>query len=247
MMDIRAWGRAGFVYLRDGLSYIGHKLTGSSYSKYYAERMDRVVRRNPGWGLNLNKKFQLDYLSAHGLRPDSSLLDYGCGALAAGIHFIEYLQPGRYTGMDISAEVLAEGRRRLESKNLLDKRPELHLIESGSLAVLGHKQFDVIWAQSVLTHMPPGDIHNMLRDIRPHMHAGSRFFATFACTDGNTHQKRFKDWYYNVDFFQHEAGLLNLCMEVMADWKHPDDRTGSDILIELTLTQTEPARHERDY
>jgi cyclopropane fatty-acyl-phospholipid synthase-like methyltransferase len=236
MIDIRGWSRSGITYLRDGLFYIGHKLTGSSYCRYYAERMDRIVRRNPGWGLNLNKQFQLDYLRAHGLRPDSNLLDYGCGALAAGIHFIEYLHPGMYTGMDISAEVLAEGKRRLESKNLLDKRPELHWIESGSLAVLGDKQFDMVLAQSVFTHMPPEDIHTLLRDIRPHMHAGSRFFATFARTDGNTHQKRFKDWYYNVDFFRCEAKLLNLYMEVMADWKHPDDRTGSDTLIEFTLT-----------
>jgi len=237
-MGIRAWSRLGITYFRDGLSYIVHKLTGSSYRKYYAERMDRIVRRNPEWGLNLNKQFQLDYLSSHGLRPDSSLLDYGCGALAAGIHFIEYLLPDRYTGMDISSEVLSEGRRRLESKNLLDKRPELHRIESGSFAILGHRQFDVIWAQSVFTHMPPEDIHELLRDIRRHMHVGTRFYATFARTDGEPCQKRFKDWYYSDNFFSREAGLFNLDAEIMSDWRHPDDHAGTDAMVLLTLRQT---------
>jgi cyclopropane fatty-acyl-phospholipid synthase-like methyltransferase len=229
-------------YFRDGYFYIAYKLTGSSYSKYYADRMDRIVRRNPNWGLNLNKRFQLDYLVAQGLRPDSSLLDYGCGALAAGVHFIEYLLPDRYVGVDISAEVLAEGKRRLLSKNLMGKRAELHHIESGALDVLGNRKFDVIWAQSVFTHMPPEDIHNLLRDIPRHMHASSRFYATFARTDRDNHQERFKDWYYNIESFKNEAVLSNLHMEVMPDWRHPDDNVGCDTLIQFTLAQTEPAR-----
>jgi len=246
-MGLRSWCRSRLGYMRDGLFYLMHRLTGSSYREYYADRMDQIVRRNPRWGLNLNKKFQLDYLKAHGLRPESSLLDYGCGALAAGVHFIEYLQPGKYVGVDISAEVLAEGGRRLARNDLLAKRSELHRIESGLLAVLGNRRFDVIWAQSVFTHMPPEDIHNLLRDIRRHMHAESCFYATFARTDGDTHQMRFKDWYYNVDFFRREASLFDLRMEIMPDWKHPDDCTGSDTLIQLTPTQTEPARYERDH
>jgi cyclopropane fatty-acyl-phospholipid synthase-like methyltransferase len=196
--------------------------------------MDRIVRRNPDWGLNSNKRFQLDYLATHGLKPDSTLLDYGCGALAAGIHFIEYLAPAKYVGVDISTEVLAEGRRRLERMNLSKKRPELHRIESGSLAALKERRFDVIWAQSVLTHMPPGDIQNLLQAIRPHLHEGSRFFATFAATDGEPHQKLFKDWYYNIEFFRRQADASGLHVQVMEDWVHPDDLLGSDTLIQLT-------------
>jgi hypothetical protein len=79
------------------------------------------------------------------------------------------------------------------------------------------------------------------------MHAGSRFYATFARTNGDTHQKRFKDWYYNVDFFWREAGLFNLRMEVMPDWEHPDDRVGGDTLIHLTLNETESTRSEHDH
>lgn len=234
-MNLKIWCRPSMTYVRDAMFYLGHKLAGTPYSTYYASRMDRIVRRNPDWGLNLNKRFQLDYLAAHGLRPDSCMLDYGCGALAAGIHFIDYLLPGQYVGVDISADVLAEGQRRLEGKNLLFKRPELYQIESGALGVLAGRQFDVIWAQSVFTHMPPQDIHNLLRDIRPYMHTTSHFFATFARTDGAIHQKRFKDWYYNLGFFGSEADLLGFHLEVMEDWVHPDDHSGTDTLIKLTM------------
>lgn len=247
MSGFAVWCRSGMAYLRDGLSYLSHRLRGRSYSEYYARRMDRIVRRNPNWGLNLNKRFQLDYLRAHSLTPEASLLDYGCGALAAGIYFVEYLLPGRYVGVDISAEVLAEGQKRLENKNLLEQRPELYRIESGSLAVLGNRQFDIIWAQSVFTHMPPEDIHNLLRDIRHHMHTKSRFYATFARTDGDSHQKRFKDWYYNVDFFRQEGGLSNFCVEIMTDWKHPNDPTGRDTLAQFTLNPVERKNDDRDH
>jgi len=46
--------------------------------------MDLIVSRRPDWGLDLNKRFQLDYLIAHGLKPSMDFLDYGCGAIAAG-------------------------------------------------------------------------------------------------------------------------------------------------------------------
>lgn len=242
---LRSVYRSVIGYLRDGPAYLAHKLRGTSYGAYYADRMNRIIRRNPNWGLNLNKRFQLDYLIAHGLRPDAHMLDYGCGALAAGIHFIDYLAPGKYVGVDISSEVLAEGQRRLVSKGLQNKHAELHRIEPGSVAALAGKRFDLIWAQSVFTHMPPDDIDRLLRDVRPFMHTKTRFYATFARTDGAIHQKRFKDWYYNVDFFRAAAAKFGFDIALMPDWSHPDDCAATDTLIELTLADKQPSDHER--
>ena len=47
-------------------------------------------------------KLQFDYLVANGLKPGHRLLDIGCGTLRGGRHFIRYLAPGGYTGIDIS-------------------------------------------------------------------------------------------------------------------------------------------------
>ena len=235
-MSLRTWYRAGVGYVRDGMFYLKHKIKGTSYREYYAERMNRLVQRNPRWGLNLNKRFQLDYLIGHGLRPNHSMLDYGCGALAAGIHFIEYLSPGHYVGVDISDGVIAEGRRRLAERGLEGKRPELYVIRGASLAPLAERRFDVVWAQSVLTHMPPADVEDLLNRLRRHLSAGGVFYATFALTEGENRQRRFKDWYYTRDFFAAVAAKYSLRLEFMPDWRHPDDLDGVDTLAKFSLT-----------
>lgn len=117
-----------YGYLREAIWYVRHLVMGSSYSEYYADHMNRIVARNPNWGLNLNRIFQFEYLKTHGLTPQSNLLDYGCGALAAGIHFVGFLEPGKYVGLDISKAVLCEGTRRLAHAGLSDRKPSLHLL-----------------------------------------------------------------------------------------------------------------------
>lgn len=237
-MSVRSWYHAGLGYVRDGFFYVKHKLTGSSYGLYYADRMDRIIRRNPAWGLNLNKRFQLEYLMAHGLKPESNMLDYGCGALAAGLHFIDYLQPGKYVGVDISLEALNEGQRRITSRGLANKNPTLFQIRPGSLEAINGKKFDVIWAQSVFTHMPPDDIDALLAALKPYIRGSSRFYATFARTTERIHQERFKDWYYTVGFFRSLAEKHAFRMELMTDWLHPDDPAGTDTLVSFSEGRT---------
>ncbi len=64
------------------------KLSGGSYTDFYTLRMDRLA---VDLGENVNgppeaKKFHLEYLMRKGLQKTPMLLDYGCGALASGIH-----------------------------------------------------------------------------------------------------------------------------------------------------------------
>lgn len=224
-----------YEYLREAVWYAQHLVRGTSYAEYYADRMNSIVKRNPDWGLNLNRLFQFEYLKTRGLVPQSTLLDYGCGALAAGVHFIGYLVPSKYVGLDISREVLCEGERRLERIGLTSRQPNLHLLDGDLAAVLGERQFDFIWAQSVLTHMPPEDILALLRDIRQHMHGGSQLFTTFAHTMGKPVQRQFKDWYYNREFFIEAAATYGFDVEFMSDWHHPDDPAGNDMMARFTL------------
>ena len=45
---------------------------------------------------------QFEFLQGRGLQPDDLLLDVGCGSLRGGVRFVEYLNPSRYFGIDIS-------------------------------------------------------------------------------------------------------------------------------------------------
>jgi len=224
---------AGFA--RESIWYALHKLTGSSYVAYYARRMDSIVSRNPDWGLSLDRSYQLAYLRKHGLAREMAMLDYGCGALAAGILFIQYLDASKYFGVDISSKVLAEGRRRLRMQGLEHKKPTLVHLTGLSLSELEGRRFDVIWAQSVFTHMPPEDIRAALAQLRLLMDADSRLYATYAwCAQGPV-QSRYKDWYYHPSYFSDAAKVAGLTVEQMADWRHPADPAGLDRMLRFRL------------
>jgi ubiquinone/menaquinone biosynthesis C-methylase UbiE len=225
---------AGFA--RESIWYALHKLTGSSYVAYYARRMDSIVSRNPAWGLNLDRSYQVEYLRAHGLARGMTMLDYGCGALAAGVLFIQYLEAARYFGVDISSKALEEGRRRLRMQGLEHKNPTLVHVKDLSLGELEGRRFDVIWAQSVFTHMPPDDIRAALAQLRLLMHANSRFYATYAWSAQGPVQKRYKDWYYNTSYFSHAANEAGLVVEEMADWRHPADPAGLDRMLRFRVS-----------
>ncbi len=224
-----------YGYARELVWYLEHKIKQTSYVEYYALRMDRIVSKNSNWGLNLNRSFQLDYLISQGLDPSSSLLDYGCGALSAGIYFIEYLDNHNYSGVDVSSQVLSEAERRLQKKGLFVKQPNLYLLNQDLSKVLNDKIFDYIWAQSVFTHMPPDDIHNFFRQIKFNMHKSSKMYTSFAITSQKPTQRRFKDWYYNKDFFIEEAFKNGFHVEFKNDWFHPDDPDGKDVMACFTL------------
>jgi SAM-dependent methyltransferase len=215
-----------------------HFIMRRNYATFYAARMDRLATINSetACGTPSEKGFQIDYLIDHGLKEQSTLLDYGCGTASAGVLFIDYLNAGKYIGADISRECLEAGERRIESLELSDKQPRLIHLPGGSLEALQGHSFDIIWAQSVLTHMPPYDIKKLLVNIRKHMHPSGVFYATFAFTQGKPKRRLFKHWYYNSQFFLELANEVSLECELMPDWRHPD--TESDKLIKLTLPKS---------
>lgn len=236
-MYVKVKSMIGKIYyqLYDIFLYIKHKLRGSTYADYYAERMDIRIKRNTQWGLNQDKSFQLEYLIKQGLRSDSYLLDYGAGALAAGLHFIDHLKSEKYCGVDISESVLKEGKKRISEKNLTDKAPELMHIPSGNLAPLKGKVFDFIWAQSVLTHMPPEAIQYLFGNLRELLKDDGKFFANFKKNDEGMKHANYRDWQYSTQAIVEMAEKNGLQCDIMDDWEHPYDPDKHDTMIRLTI------------
>ena len=223
-------------WIRDMGLYARHIVKGTSYAEYYADRMDRHIRHRRNWGLLIDRTFQVNYLKEKGLKPEMSLLDYGCGAVAAGRHMIEFLAPGGYCGADVSAEAIAEGTKRIESAGLDSKLPQLIQIPGGNLEHLPKQKFDFIWSYSVLTHMPPNDINSLLSNIRSFMHGGTRFFADFARADGTKiSHKRFKDWYYPVEAVLELAAKNGLDCKMQSEWRSPEDPAQRDTMVCFSL------------
>ncbi len=123
-------------------------------------------------------KLQFDFLRAQGLRPEHRFLDVGCGSLRGGMHFVPYLEPGQYYGIDRNQRLLDAGLQQIKEADLEVRQPTLAHIEDFGLERLG-KRFDYALAQSVFTHLPMNLITRCLVNMDRVLLPGGVFFATF--------------------------------------------------------------------
>src|SRR3954451_12572005 len=97
--------------LRDQARTLYRRVAGS---ERYHRRFPQELRASIGGRWDAMGTLQKEFLLGQGLQPDHDFLDVGCGALRAGIQLLPYLEPGRYCGMDASADILAAARVELE-------------------------------------------------------------------------------------------------------------------------------------
>lgn len=177
---------------------------------------------------------QFRYLVEHGLEPHHYLLDVGCGPLRGGVRFIEYLEPGRYYGVDKNADVLVEAERvELAPRGLHEKRPTLAAMDDFDFRRLG-QTFDYALAQSVFTHLPLNSIIQCLMRMEEALKPGGQFYATFF---ENPAGKRNLDdiqqtdevvTHFARDFYHYDVGTFewicegtSLVPEYLGDWGNP--------------------------
>ena len=175
-------------------------------------------------------RLQLDFLVGQGLRPEHYFLDVGCGSLRGGVHFIRYLDQGRYYGFDRNRERLEAGRDvEVPRYGLVDKQPVLEVIDDFGVGRFG-RAFDFALAQSVFTHIPLDAIELCLRNVGEALADDGRFYATFneRTGSGDDHVDRSelpydKDPIVRYDF----SAFEELCrggpvsVDYIGEWGHP--------------------------
>lgn len=203
--------------------------------------------RNPNWYRDAVGgmweeigKLQFDFLVEQGLRPEHYLLDVGCGSLRGGIHFIQYLEPGHYFGIDISKELLDAGRVELKTNGLTHKNPTLVQMDNFGFQSL-KQEFGYALAQSVFTHLPLNSIIRCIMNIARILVQGGRFYATFfenppgksnlepvmrSRVDGLNFATCFDRDPYHYDFetFKWICEGTNLRVKYLGKWNHPADQ-----------------------
>ncbi len=64
-------------------------------------------------------QYQFNILTSHGLKPEHTLLDIGCGPLTVGMKLIPYLnRSGNYVGVDLRPQPLIEAYRLIAKHSL---------------------------------------------------------------------------------------------------------------------------------
>jgi len=124
-------------------------------------------------------RLQYDFLLSQGLQPGHRVLDVGCGALRGGVHFVDYLEPSGYYGVDVNESLLDAGYAKELTDPLRDKLPRDHLRATDRFDCDFGVQFDVALAQSLFTHVSLNHIRLCLVRVARAVRPGGRFFATF--------------------------------------------------------------------
>lgn len=177
---------------------------------------------------------QLEYLKEQGLTPHHYLLDVGCGPLRAGVHFLRYLEPGHYYGIEKDADVLALAREiELPRYGVEDREP--HLLANGRFEFdrFG-RAFDYALAQSVFTHLPLNNIIRCLMEMERALVEGGRFYATiFENPQGKRNLADIRQTetvvtHFDADFFHYDFATFEWICEgtrleptYIGDWGHP--------------------------
>jgi SAM-dependent methyltransferase len=169
------------------------------YMWMYARDTDRRVREDPGRasghpGTIMGPKV-LSYMKAVGLQPHHRLLDFGCGTLRTGRYLIDYLDSGRYAGVDISRGAIAASRDLIANESyLVTKAPQVW-------RVAPHEPLDLPWVpdfilcHSVFTHLPRTAAREAFRKLHAVMTPGTTLVFT-VFLDGTYGQRTYKDVRY---------------------------------------------------
>jgi SAM-dependent methyltransferase len=170
-------------------------------------------------------RLQFSFLVAHGLRPEHVLLDVGCGCLRGGVHFIPYLEPEHYLGIDKEPSLIAAGlERELPPKLRAVKRPRLLVSADFAFADFG-VPIDYALAQSLFTHLPPAGVARCLERLRPCLRPQGRFLATFHEVPRavpNPQRPHDHDYFaYTRAELEELADRCDWRAEYLGDWNHP--------------------------
>ena len=162
--------------------WLWRRWRASSFLEFYAQCVNEHAAVDPieatGGRWDEIGALQFEFLRREGLRPEHVMLDVGCGALRGGRHYIKYLDRAGYFGVDISSVVLDAARRVVADEQLTNKAPTLRLVADTAFDWFGDRVFDVILAQSVLTHMRPPDLAGMFANVPRVMGPKTVFYAT---------------------------------------------------------------------
>jgi SAM-dependent methyltransferase len=193
--------------------------------RYKADRsLDMAVgSRSADQGAEFGQ-MQFDYLAGHGLARTSRLLEIGCGNLRAGRFFIDYLDAGRYYGIDISPDVLLSAQQVLAANQLQDKVPWLVYTNDLRFEFLPAGYFDVVHANSVFTHCPIELIEECFSHVARIMAPGGFFDFTFYRAQDTEYQVHREDFYYRTDTLIGLAERYGLAARLMDDWLDPWDK-----------------------
>jgi ubiquinone/menaquinone biosynthesis C-methylase UbiE len=200
--------------------------------EFYSRVVDDNALRDPNRAIGSDSpehwlslgEMQFKYLLEYGLQPQHDFLEIGCGNLRLGWRVIQYLEPGRYVGLDISAKILDSARCKLDEYQLQGQRPSLFLVRDACYDFLPADTFDCAYAHAVFTQVPMEVIRAVLGGVRRVVKPGGFFEFTFHPTDGQERHYLREDYYYPRASILDAVKAQGMVPKLMTDWIYHQEK-----------------------
>jgi hypothetical protein len=170
-VEARSPWRRGLSALRDAWSTLGL----NAVERRYQQRALRRLARGERLG-TLGNRIQDEaetrqravqwraHLAELGLKPDHLCVEYGCGSLWCAEPVIQYLQPGRFIGHDLTDRFYELGRQRLTSL-VAEKQPRTAVISRRTLREVARLKPDFVYSHRVLHHIQRRGLARYVRNL----------------------------------------------------------------------------------
>lgn len=158
---------------------------------------------------------QADLLFNARCRPESQVLEVGCGCLSAGMHLMERLDPDHYVGIDPNEWLREAAVRRPRIRRLVEAKRPVFLSNYEFDAAETGRKFDFVLSHSILSHAAHHQLPLFLNNVGAVLSDSGQIFASLYLSEGNPHgnvgtpdgkDSMDTEWVYpGVSFFTHET------------------------------------------
>jgi SAM-dependent methyltransferase len=142
------------------------------------------------------------------LKTTDYFLDIGVGSLRGTRLIIPYLEEGHFFGMDVASDLIEFSRNRVATTpEFAEKKPRLEIDDRFRVQQLFPDQtFDFVFSKSVLTHLYPGSVWEVLTRVRPVIRPDGVYYATiFKDNDTKVFRGDIGKIWFNTDWLAETA------------------------------------------
>jgi SAM-dependent methyltransferase len=178
-------------------------------------------------------EIQFQILQLEGLRPESQVLEIGCGTLNASLPIIRFLAPRHYVGIDPNAWLRDTQLTKMRVRRLIRRKQPLFLTREDFDASEAQRQFDHILSHSVLAHAAHHQLGQFLQNCARVLAPRGRLLVSLRLAEGNDYgssgspdgkDSRKAEWacpgasYFQLSTVEAAAARLGLEVEVKQDY-----------------------------
>ncbi|MBI2717488.1 MAG: hypothetical protein HY245_02235 [Rhizobiales bacterium] len=192
-----------------------------SHESFFASQGDRGSKFESE-GVKL-----FDKIKALGIQPGHVVVDYGCGSLRIGQHFIRYLEAGHYWGLDVTDRFFTDGLALIPGTTVADRRPNLGVIGEDTLARARTANPDYIFSMAVMKHVPKEEMGRYWSNLIGLMKTGSTAIVDcdIAARDMRTAAK---NWAYTEAYVRCQIAARDPAMPVTVSYADKTRRMGGE-------------------